>query len=83
VNWKTDLQVRDLEQSQKLEMTCRVCGHVHYLTAAQITSEPEREFLYLDEVERDSICKSRKCYGKVRMALIRKEAASGFVGGMA
>jgi hypothetical protein len=46
-------------------------------------NEPERAFLYLDEVERETICKARKCYGKVRIAIIRKGAASGFVGGMA
>jgi hypothetical protein len=83
MNWKTELQVRDLEQGQRLEMTCKTCGHVHYLIPAQIMCEPEREFLYLDEVERETVCKARKCYGKVRMALVRKGVASGFVGGMA
>jgi hypothetical protein len=83
MNWKTELQVRDLEQGQRLEMTCRTCGHVHYLIPVQIMCEPEREFLYLDEVEREAVCKARKCYGKVRMALVRKGVASGFVGGMA
>jgi hypothetical protein len=83
VNWKSELQVLDLERDQRLEMTCRLCGHVHYLTPALIMSSPERQFLYLDEVERDSVCKARKCYGKVRMAILRKGEASGFVGGMA
>lgn len=83
MNWKTELQVRDLEPGQRLEMTCKTCGHVHYLTPAQIMCAPEREFLYLDEVERETCCKARRCFGKVRMALIRKDAASGFVGGLA
>lgn len=83
MNWKTELQVRDLEPGQRLEMTCKACGHVHYLTPAQIMSVPEREFLWLDEVEKETVCKARKCHGRVRMALIRKHTASGFVGGLA
>ena len=83
MNWKTELQVRDLEPGQRLEMTCKTCGHVHYLTPVEIMASPEREFLYLDEVERETYCKARGCLGNVRMALIRKGSASGFVGGMA
>ena len=83
MNWKTELQVRDLEPGQRLEMTCKTCGHVHYLTPVEIMASPEREFLYLDEVERETYCKARRCLGSVRMALIRKDSASGFVGGMA
>ena len=83
MNWKTELQVRDLEPGQRLEMTCKTCGHVHYLTPVDIMASPEREFLYLDEVERETYCKAHRCLGNVRMALIRKTSASGFVGGMA
>ena len=83
MNWKAELQVRDLEPGQRLEMTCKECGHVHYLTREQILCAPEREFLWLDEVEKESVCKARGCHGRVRMALIRKRAASGFVGGLA
>ena len=83
MNWKTELQVRDLEPGQRLEMTCKLCGHVHYLTPALIMCSPEREFLYLDEIEAGTVCKARKCRGKVRMAIIRTGNTSGFVGGMA
>ena len=83
MNWKTERQVRDLEPGQWLEMTCKTCGHVHYLNPAEIMCAPEREFLYLDEVERETYCKAKRCLGQVRMALIRKDAASGFIGGSA
>lgn len=83
MNWKTELQVRDLEPGQRLEMTCKTCGHVHYLTPVEIMASPDRGFLYLDELERETYCKARRCLGNVRMALIRKGSASGFVGGMA
>lgn len=83
MNWKTELQLRDLEPGQRLEMTCKTCGHIHHLTPAVIMASPEREFLYLDEVERETYCKARRCLDQVRMSLIRKDAASGFVGGLA
>ena len=46
MNWKTNLQVLDLDATQRLEVTCKVCGHVHYLTRQQIIAQsPERAFL--------------------------------------
>ena len=81
--WKSQIQVRDLDERQKLEMTCRVCGHVHYLTRSVICVSPEREFFYLDEIERDAVCKARGCRGSVRLAMPSKSATSGFIGGLA
>ncbi len=81
--WKSQIQVRDLDAGQKLEMTCRTCGHVHYLTKALICTSPEREFLYLDEVEREAVCRARGCRGQVRLAMQSNSATSGFVGGLA
>jgi hypothetical protein len=83
MNWKTSLQVLDLEPTQRLEVTCKACGHVHYLTRAQIEKSPERGFLYLDEIERETVCRARGCRGAVRIALARNGETSGFVGGMA
>ncbi|MGE0290507.1 MAG: hypothetical protein AB7I42_29580 [Bradyrhizobium sp.] len=83
MNWKRNIQVRDLDPGQRLEVTCKSCGHVHYLTREAICSSPEREFLYLDEVERDTVCKARGCRGAVRIAIIGDGPTSAFVGGMA
>jgi hypothetical protein len=83
MNWKTTLQVRDLEPHQRLEMTCRTCGHVHYLTKPQIMTEVERGYLYLDELERQTCCRARGCHGAVRLAIVRTGETSAFVGGMA
>ena len=84
MNWKTNLQVLDLDATQRLEVTCKACDHVHYLTHQQIIAQsPERAFLYLDELERETMCKARRCRGAVRIAMVRNGETSGFVGGMA
>ncbi len=36
MSWKRDLQLRDLEDDQSLELTCRLCGHTHYETPARL-----------------------------------------------
>ena len=86
MNWKTNLQVHDLEPTQRLEVTCKVCGHVHYRTRAQIVQSPEREFLYLGEVERETVCRARGCLGPAWASKNRfgaQRGTSGFVGGLA
>lgn len=82
-SWKQSLRVSDLEPNQRLEMCCRRCGHVHYLTREMVCVSPEREFLYLDELENEAVCRARGCRGPVRLSLVRSGQASGFIGGLA
>lgn len=82
-SWKENVQVRDLDAKDKLEMTCKSCGHVHYLTRAILCSSPEREFLYLDEIEKEAACRARGCRGTVRLAMTPRGDTSAFVGGLA
>lgn len=81
--WKENVQVRDLEAGDRLEMTCKACDHVHYLTRALLCSSPEREFLYLDEIEKEATCRARGCRGAVRLAMAPRGDTSAFVGGLA
>lgn len=83
MSWKRNIKVSDLDAEQKLEMTCVSCGHVHYLTPRQVMVSPERGFLYLDELEAETICRARGCRGRVRLAMIRRGDTSAFIGGMA
>jgi hypothetical protein len=83
VSWKDTLQVRDLDPAQRLEISCKTCGHVHYLTRETIMTTKARQNLSLAEVEAQTRCKARGCTGPVRMAMVRDGPASGFVGGMA
>ena len=84
MSWKTSLHISDLDPEQRLEATCKECGHVHFITPAQVLRQGiERGFLYVDELERETICKTRGCRGQVRLAMVRSGETSGFVGGLA
>lgn len=78
--WRTKFQLRDLAEGQRLECTCRHCGHLHYLSKASL---PGQEQKYIDEIQREQRCIARGCGGLVRIALVRLDEMSGFVGGLA
>ncbi|MDM8346668.1 hypothetical protein P8H26_14845 [Pseudochrobactrum sp. sp1633] len=82
-NWKTKIKVGDLADTQKLEMICKKCSRLTYITKAMICTAKGREQLYLDEVERRASCKAQGCKGRMRMAMVRLDELSGFVGGLA
>ncbi len=82
-DWKSQIQVRDLDAGQRLEITCRRCGHVHFVTCEQLLTEDGAQYLYLDEVERQTKCKARGCGGPIRLAMGHQIKMTGFVGGMA
>ena len=83
MGWKQNVRISDLSDTQKLEASCITCGRVHYLTKAIVCVSPEREFLFIDELERETVCRARGCRGRVRLAMVRHDELSGFVGGMA
>ena len=83
MNWKTDLQLADLDATTAIEIVCKRCGLVHYQTQAQLMEQPELTQAYLDEVEYSLHCSSRFCRGGVRISLIHDDKNEGFVGGMA
>ena len=83
MNWKAHLQLRDLDPEQRLEATCKHCGHVHFITPAQVMRQSiERGLLYVDELEAETLCMARGCRGIVRLAMVRSGETSGFVGGL-
>lgn len=83
MNWKTEIQVRDLGQADRLELICRKCGHLRYVTANALQARKGASMLYLDEVEARARCRQRGCNGNMRMALPPSGETSGFVGGIA
>ncbi len=83
MGWKQQLRVSDLSETDRLEARCRTCGHVHYLTRDILCTDAEASQLYIDEVEAQAMCRARGCKGRVRLARVRLDELSGFVGGLA
>ncbi|GHC61502.1 hypothetical protein GCM10010136_02080 [Limoniibacter endophyticus] len=82
-NWKAELQLRDLDGHQKLELTCKECGHVRTVVVSDAMESMPGCQLYLDEIESRAKCKKRGCKGHVRLALLKSRDTSAFVGGLA
>jgi hypothetical protein len=83
MGWKSNIQVRDLPEAQKVEVTCRKCGYVYYIDKSFVCRTiRDGEQMFLDEIEQRVRCRSRGCGGAVRLALSRLGELSGFVGGM-
>jgi hypothetical protein len=83
VSWKHDLQLSDLDDTTRIEATCKKCGHSHYETRISLAGREELSQAYLIEVEKALRCGNRFCKGPVRIALIHNGKLEGFVGGMA
>lgn len=83
MNWKLELQLCDLEPHQRLELTCKKCGHVHYRLVRDLQQHLELTFVWLNEIERDECCHRQGCTGSVRLAMCHDHSTSGFIGGMA
>lgn len=81
MNWKTELQLIDIDQ--KIEVTCKTCGHSRYESPYLLVKKYGLDFSYLDEVERILNCGGRSCNGQVRIALSAEDETEGFVGGLA
>jgi len=83
MSWKTNIQLIDLDVSQRLEVTCKSCGHSRYESPHELTARQGLGHMYIDEVERLLTCKNRGCDGAVRIALSHQGETEGFVGGLA
>ena len=59
MNWKTDLRAVDLGEDVRLELTCRRCGAVRFLSADAILARPGGRHLYLDQVEARARCRAK------------------------
>lgn len=83
MNWKTSLRAGDVGAEQRIELSCRKCGAVRYLEPAAILARRGGDQLSLGQVEARARCTQRGCKAAMRMMVIRKGEASGFVGGLA
>ena len=83
MNWKTEIQLIDLENGQKIEVTCKSCGHSRYESSYLLIKKYGLDYQYMDEVERLLTCTNRGCRGEVRISLSAQDETEGFVGGLA
>lgn len=83
MSWKDQLQVCDLAPTDRLELTCRRCGHLRYLTGAEVQARPRVQHLTLAQVEERARCRQRGCNGPMRLAMPHQGDTVGFVGGIA
>lgn len=81
-NWKEKLQVNDLSEDSKLEMQCRKCNHVRYLTKADLIKRNAGQ-RHLNYIENRSQCIVFGCKGKMRLSLTYTHKVSAFIGGIA
>jgi len=83
VNWQNDTALRDLDDSVLLEATCMRCLHVWLQSPVQLLIKVDHRDVHLDEVAKNLACPRPGCrHVGVRLALIKNEDTSGFVGGM-
>lgn len=73
----------DLDPGDRLELTCRRCGHVRYLTGSDLHARPSAVRLTLAQVEARAKCRQRGCGAPMRMAMPHQGETSGFIGGIA
>lgn len=83
MSWKDQIQVCDLETTDRLELLCRKCGHLRYLTGAELLARRSASRLTLAEVEVRARCRQRGCGGRMRLAMPDQGDTVGFVGGIA
>ena len=83
MTWKHEIQLRDLDAQQSIEVTCRRCGRTYYEQASALLKHGDMEgYLYLNEVEIRLACKHHGCHGPVRITLMDNTETEGFVGGL-
>ena len=83
MTWKHEIQLRDLDAQQSIEVTCRRCGRTYYEQASALLKQGDAmHYVYLNEMEKRLACKYRGCHGPVRITLMDNTETEGFVGGL-
>ncbi|MCP5364740.1 MAG: hypothetical protein H6905_05895 [Hyphomicrobiales bacterium] len=83
MNWLNDTHLRDLDDTYVIEAKCLRCAHTWLQSPVQLLLKVDHRDIRLSEVAKHLACTRFGCrHVGVRLALIRNEDTSGFVGGM-
>ena len=83
MSWLTDTRLRDLDDSHVIEATCLKCFYTWRQNPVQLLLKVDHRDVRLEEVSKHLACVRSGCHHVgVRLALLRNEDTSGFVGGM-
>lgn len=83
MSWQEDMRLRDLDDNTVIEATCIRCRYMWLQSPVQLLIKVDHRDVYMDEVAKSLACPRPNCrHVGARIALIRHEETSGFVGGM-
>ena len=83
MSWLQDISLRDLDENQVIESACLRCSYVWLQSPTQLLLKVDHRDVRLDEVAAHLACPRPGCrHVGVRLALVRNDDTSGFVGGM-
>lgn len=83
MSWQNDMRLRDLEDDFVIEATCIKCLHTWLQSPVQLLLKVDHREVTMGEVAENLACPRPGCtHSGVRLALLRGEETSGFVGGM-
>ena len=82
MNWKTEMQVRDLGPAAKLNATCPACGYKWLEPVEDLAAIILHANMYIDEAEQCLSCPNCRSVG-VDLVLANEMRPSAFVAGRA
>jgi len=83
MSWLDDTYLRNLDDAYVIEATCQRCAHSWLQTPVELLLKVDHRDVRLSEVAQNLMCTRFGCrHVGARLALIRNEDTSGFVGGM-
>ena len=82
MTWKTNIQLSDVDPSERIEATCKTCGYSWYELPQTHLEKRRNKYLFLDEFETSLQCRQWGCRGSIRIALTNEAETEGFQGGL-
>jgi hypothetical protein len=79
VNWRTNIQIRDQEPTDRRELICRKCGKLRWITGSELQARKGLNHLALREVEARASCRQRGCGGICDLRCLRQMIPLGLL----